>query len=260
MRDWILASIEGSRYSLYPLFLRLPAVDHSVERAYDTHIVPAFSDVEESMSPVQVDEEMPSESAALDYAPSEPPLHREEHLAKRCMFLKEYDLLDIDHGHFWHKLSWHGVHVEFPSREHHYEANPHERQIRDYLLSLPAEVLERAFVNLQAGEETEVVEGDHHFRLVWDDEVQRHLHCYYQRSDAGRRKDRAAHQHRLEQHVRGYETDRQFPSKRLTQKLEWLREERAKAQQAVDARDRMIAQIEAQMVQDELLHIGKRGS
>ncbi len=30
-------------------------------------------------------------------------LHGEEHLAARCMFLNEYDLLDIDHGHFWYK-------------------------------------------------------------------------------------------------------------------------------------------------------------
>ena len=42
-------------------------------------------------------------------------LHGEEHLADRYMFLKDYDLLDIDHGHFWHKLSWHGIHVEFPA-------------------------------------------------------------------------------------------------------------------------------------------------
>src|SRR5271165_785524 len=76
-------------------------------------------------------------------------LHSEEHLASRFMFLKEYDLLDIDHGHFWYKLSWHGVHVEFPSPQHHYEANPHEKQIRDYLLELPVEVLESTFASLQ---------------------------------------------------------------------------------------------------------------
>src|SRR5579864_6828193 len=76
-------------------------------------------------------------------------LHSEEHLAARYMFLKEFDLLDIDHGHFWYKLSWHGVHVEFPSPEHHYEANPRERQIRDHLLSLPASVLEDTFQALQ---------------------------------------------------------------------------------------------------------------
>src|SRR5579871_3869746 len=95
-------------------------------------------------------------------------LHCEEYLADRYMFLKDYDLLDIDHGHFWHKLSWHGVHVEFPSPQYHYEANPHEREIRDYLLSLPVDVLESSFARLADAAQDEIVDGDHHFRLVWD--------------------------------------------------------------------------------------------
>jgi hypothetical protein len=186
-------------------------------------------------------------------------LHSEEHLAERYMFLKDYDLLDIDHGHFWYKLSWHGVHVEFPSPQHHYEANPHERQIRDFFLSLPFELLEDAYNRLQDLPEYEFEHGDHRFRLVWDDEVQHHLHCYYQRSDAGRHKDRIAYQSRLKDHVTRYEHDRQFPSRRLQQKLAWLREERAKAQQMVDAWERLITQVEEQIAHDELLHTGRNG-
>lgn len=185
-------------------------------------------------------------------------LHCEEHLAERFMFLKDYDLLDIDHGHFWYKLSWHGVHVEFPSPQHHYEANPYERQIRDNFLSLPADVLESAFAGLQDLPELEMEHGDHRFKLVWDDEVQRHLHCYYQRSEAGKQKDREAYRKRLKDHVTSYERDRQFPSKRLQQKLAWLREERAKAQQTVDAWDRLIIQVEEQIATDQILHTGKR--
>src|SRR5947209_16822257 len=108
----------------------------------------------------------------------EPPLFSEDHLAERCMFLKEFDPLDIDHGHFWYKVSWHGVHVEFPSPQHHYEANPHERQIRDYLLSLPVEDLERAFQALQEQPTYEIDSGEHHFKFVWDHEIRSHLHCY----------------------------------------------------------------------------------
>lgn len=188
-----------------------------------------------------------------------PDLHCEEHLADRFMFLKDYDLLDIDHGHFWHKLSWHGVHVEFPSPQYHYEANPHERQIRDNFLSLPVDVLEQCFARLQSAAADEIVYGDHQFRLVWDEEVQRHLHCYYQRSEAGKAKDRDAYQRQLAAHVSSYEKDRQFPSKRLMQKLSWLREERAKAQLTVDAWDRLIVQVEEQMAQDQLLHTGING-
>jgi hypothetical protein len=173
-------------------------------------------------------------------------LHSEDHLAARYMFLKDYDLLDIDHGHFWYKLSWHGVHVEFPSPEHHYEANPHERQIRDYLLSLPPEV-----------PTYELEYGDHHFKFVWDYEIQRHLHCYYHRSEAGRAKDAEAYRRRLQDHATRYESARQFPSKRLLQKLAWLREERAKAQKALDAWDRLIVQVEEQIAQDEIVHMGK---
>ena len=183
-------------------------------------------------------------------------LHCEEHLAERCMFLKDYDLLDIDHGHFWYKLSWHGVHVEFPSPQHHYEANPHERQIRDYLLSLPVEVLEDTFKALQAKPSHEFEYGDHRFKLVWDGEVQQHLHCYYQRSAAGNQKDQEAYQRRLQEHASRYENGRQFPSKRLLQKLSWLREERAKAQMSVEAWDRLIVQVEEQIAQDQIVHTG----
>lgn len=186
-------------------------------------------------------------------------LHCEEHLAERFMFLKDYDLLDIDHGHFWHKVSWHGVHVEFPSPQYHYEANPHERQIRDNLLGLPVEVLERSFERLQGATEDQIEYGDHLFRFIWDDEVQRHLHCYYQRSAEGKRKDREMYQRQLTDHVTSYERDRRFPSKRLQQKLNWLREERAKAQQTVDAWDRLIVQVEEQMAQDQLVHTGVNG-
>jgi hypothetical protein len=124
----------------------------------------------------------------------EPPLFSEDHLAERCMFLKEFDPLDIDHGHFWYKVSWHGVHVEFPSRLHHYEPNLYERQIRDYLVALPADVLE--------------------------------------------------------------ERNRQFPSKRLSAELELLKAQRAKAQQAVEAWDRLILHCQERMAQDEILHLG----
>ena len=184
-------------------------------------------------------------------------LHSEEHLAARYMFLKEYDLLDIDHGHFWYKLSWHGVHVEFPSPQHHYEANPHERQIRDRLLALPVEVLEAAYQWLQDVPEYLSIHGDHAFRFVWDDEVQHHLHCYYSRSEEGKHKDREVYQKHLQDHVSRYENGRQFPSKRLAQQLARLSEERAKAQRALDAWDRLILQVEEQMALDEIVHTGK---
>ncbi|HVA92875.1 MAG TPA: hypothetical protein VNL71_23910 [Chloroflexota bacterium] len=187
-------------------------------------------------------------------------LHSEDHLAARCMFLKDYDLLDIDHGHFWYKLSWHGVHVEFPSPQHHYEANPHERQIRDSLLSLPVDVLERAHQALGDAPEHVLEYGDHRFTLIWDDEIQRHLHCYYSRSEAGNQKDRDAYQSRLQDHASRYENGRQFPSKRLLQKLSWLREERAKAKQTLDAWDRLIVQVEEQIALDEIVHTGAVGS
>jgi hypothetical protein len=198
-----------------------------------------------------IDEQMPAGDEAIET------LHSEDHLASRFMFLKDYDLLDIDHGHFWYKVSWHGVHVEFPSPQHHYEANPHERQIRDYLLSLPVGDLETAFAALQDRPEYELDSGDHHFRFVWDQEVRPHIHCYYQRSDAGRKRDTEAYQNRLQEHARRYESDRQFPSQRLLQKLEWLREEREKAQKTVDAWQRLIVQVEEQIAQDQIVHTGK---
>src|SRR5690348_4658829 len=90
----------------------------------------------------------------------EAPRFTEDHLAERCMFLKDFDLLDIDHGHFWYKLSWHGVHVEFPSRLHHYEPNVYEQPIRDYLVALPVDVLEDAFSKLQDAPTYPLCHGD----------------------------------------------------------------------------------------------------
>jgi hypothetical protein len=196
-------------------------------------------------------DEMSSASAIADTA-----LHSEDHLADRCMFLKEYDLLDIDHGHFWYKLSWHGVHVEFPSRLHHYEPNLYERQIRDYLIALPSDVLEDAFQRLQDAPSYTLCQGDHCFVLEWDDEVQRHLHCYYERSEEGREKDRRTREAHMQRHVDQYEKNRQFPSKRLHAELEHLKAQRAKAQQAVEAWDRLILHCEERMAEDEILHLG----
>jgi hypothetical protein len=186
----------------------------------------------------------------------EPPLFSEDHLAERCMFLKEFDPLDIDHGHFWYKVSWHGVHVEFPSRLHHYEPNLYERQIRDYLVALPADVLEEAFQKLQESPTYTLCHGDHCFIFEWDDEVQRHLHCYYERSAQGREKDRRAREAHVQRHVEQYERNRQFPSKRLSAELELLKAQRAKAQQAVEAWDRLILHCQERMAQDEILHLG----
>ena len=182
--------------------------------------------------------------------------YSEDHLADRCIFLKDYDLLDIDRGHFWYKLSWHGLHVEFPSRLHHYEPNLYERQIRDFLIGLPVDVLEDAFARLQNVQTYTLCHGDHCFVFEWDDDVQRHLHCYYERSEAGREKDRRASEVRVQQHVEQYEKNRQFPSKRLNAELEHLKAQRAKAQQAVDAWDRLIMNCEERMAQDEILHLG----
>jgi len=185
-----------------------------------------------------------------------PPPYSEDDLAERCMFLKDFDLLDIDHGHFWYKLSWHGVHVEFPSRQHHYEPNLYERQIRDYLISVPVDVLEDAFQRLQDTPTHTVCHGDHCFVFEWDNEVQRHLHCYYERSEAGREKDRRAREMHVQRHVEQYERNRQFPSKRLNAELELLKAQRAKAQQAVEAWDRLILHCQERMAEDEILHLG----
>lgn len=186
----------------------------------------------------------------------EPPGYDDDYLADRCMFLKGFDLLDIDHGHFWYKLSWHGVHVEFPSRLHHYEPNLYERHIRAYLLSLPADVLEDAFQKLQDQPVYTVCHGDHCFVFEWDGEEERHLHCYYERSAEGRAKDQHARETHMQKHVEQYEKNRQFPSKRLNAELERLKAQRAKAQQAVEAWDRMILSCQERMAQDEILHLG----
>ena len=182
--------------------------------------------------------------------------YNEDQLAARCMFAKDFDLLDIDHGHFWHKLSWHGVHVEFPSRLHHYEPNLYERQIRDYFVALPVAVLEAAFDRLQDAPAYTVCHGDHCFVLEWDDEVQRHLHAYYERSPEGHEKDRRARDAHVQRHSDQYETNRQFPSKRLNAELEQLKTQRAKAQQAVEAWDRLIMQCQERIAHDEILHLG----
>jgi hypothetical protein len=192
--------------------------------------------------------QQPAADAASPYS--------EDQLAARCMFAKDFDLLDIDHGHFWHKLSWHGVHVEFPSRLHHYEPNLYERQIRDYFVALPVDVLEKAFDRLQDAPAYTVCHGDHCFVMEWDDEVQRHLHAYYERSPEGHEKDRRARDVHVQRHSDQYETNRQFPSKRLNAELEQLTMQRAKAQQAVDAWDRLIMQCQERIAHDEILHLG----
>ena len=184
------------------------------------------------------------------------PRFTEDHLAERCMFLKDFDLLDIDHGHFWYKLSWHGVHVEFPSRLHHYEPNVYEQQIRDYLVSVPVDVLEDAFSKLQDAPTYTLCHGDHCFVFEWDDEVQRHLHCYYERSDQGRENDRREREAHMQRHVEQYERNRQFPSKSLNAELERLKLQRSKAQRAVEAWDRLILDCQERMAQDEILHLG----
>ena len=192
--------------------------------------------------------QQPAADAASPYS--------EDQLAARCMFAKDFDLLDIDHGHFWHKLSWHGVHVEFPSRLHHYEPNLYERQIRDYFVALPVDVLEKAFDRLQDAPAYTVCHGDHCFALEWDDEVQHHLHAYYERSPEGHEKDRRARDAHVQRHSDQYETNRQFPSKRLNAELEQLKMQRAKAQQAVEAWDRLIMQGQERIANDEILHLG----
>jgi hypothetical protein len=192
--------------------------------------------------------QQPAADAASPYS--------EDQLAARCMFAKDFDLLDIDHGHFWHKLSWHGVHVEFPSRLHHYEPNLYERQIRDYFVTLPVDVLAASFDRLQDAPAYTVCHGDHCFVLEWDDEVQRHLHAYYERSPEGHEKDRHARDAHVQRHSDQYETNRQFPSKRLNAELEQLKMQRAKAQQAVEAWDRLIMQCQEHIAHDEILHLG----
>jgi len=186
--------------------------------------------------------------------------YNEDQLAARCMFAKDFDLLDIDHGHFWHKLSWHGVHVEFPSRLYHSEPNLYERQIRDYFVALPVDVLEAAFDRLQDAPAYTACHGDHCFVLEWDDEVQRHLHAYYERSPEGHEKDRRARDAHVQRHSDQYETNRQFPSKRLNAELEQLKMQRAKAQQAVEAWDRLIMQCQERIAHDEILHLGHSNS
>jgi len=195
-------------------------------------------------------------TSTLQPAAATIPAYSEDHMADRCMFLKDFDLLDIDHGHFWHKLSWHGVHVEFPSRVHHYEPNLYESTIRDYFIALPAGVLEGAFDRLQDAPSYTVCHGDHCFVLEWDDDVQRHLHAYYERSPEGREKDRRERDAHMQRHTEQYETNRQFPSKRLNAELEQLKVQRAKAQQAVDAWDRLIMQCQERIAHDEILHLG----
>jgi len=188
------------------------------------------------------------------------PHYNEDDLADRCMYIKEYDLLDIDRGHFWHKLSWHGVHVEFPNRLHHYEPDNHENLIRDYVVGMPADVLEDAFARLQDAPRYTLCHGDHCFDLEWDDEVQRHLHCYYDRSPEGRERDRRDREQHMRQHVEQYETNRRFPSKRLNAELEHLKMQRDKARQAVEAWDRMILQCQDRIAQDQILHRAQSNS
>ncbi len=198
-----------------------------------------------------------SNQVAVAEMPVEEMIHSDEYLAERGMFLKEYDLLDIDHGHFWYKLLWRGIHVEFPSRLHQYEPDQHERKVRDYFVSLPTAVLDQALEALQALPVHAVTHGDHRFELIWDDDVQRHLHCFYERSEAGQERDRRRYDDHIRHHATTYETNRQFPSLRLHEELRRLKEERAKAQRVVESWDRLIVQCEERIAEDELIHLGK---
>lgn len=201
-----------------------------------------------------VSESLPADIPAEEYtAPSD------EHLAERGLFLKEFDLLDIDHGHFWHKALWHGIHVEFPNRAHYYEPDPMEHRIRDYFIYLPVYVLTDAYKAITADGVTshKVCHGDHCFELVWDTDVQQHLHCFYERSEQGREKDRRRYEQHVQAHAQRYETDRQFPSWRLHEELRHLREQRARAQKVVDSWNTLIAQCEARIAEDELIHLGR---
>lgn len=198
-----------------------------------------------------------SDAVAADI-PTEEFVHSEDHLAARGMFLKEYDLLDLDHGHFWYKLLWKGTHVEFPSRVHHYEPDVLEKKIRDYLIGLPLDVLENAYTMLTTGGQSmyAIRHADHTFELVWDNEVQRHLHCFYERSEQGKEKDRRRYEQHVQAHAERYEKDRQFPSWRLHEELRHLKEERAKAQKVVDSWECLIVQCQERIAEDELIHLG----
>jgi len=198
----------------------------------------------------------PDEVATPD-VPAEEMIATEEQLAERGMFLKEYDLLDIDHGHFWYKVLWRGVHVEFPSRMHHYEPDAQERRVRDYFVTLPVSILANAFTVLQNAPSHTLCHGDHCFELSWDTEVQQHLHCFYERSEAGKEKDRRRYEEHVRHHTMQYETNRQFPSWRLHEELRHLKEERAKAQRVVDSWDSLVTQCEQRIAEDELIHLGK---
>jgi len=198
-----------------------------------------------------------SEQEATADLPVEEMIPSDEHLAERGMFLKGYDLLDLDHGHFWYKVLWRGVHVEFPSRAHHYEPDAQERRVRDYFVSLPVSGLDEAYAGLQSARTYTLCHGDHTFELVWDDEIQRHVHCFYERSEAGKERDRRRYDEHMRKHTHRYETDRQFPSWRLHEELRRLREERAKAQRVVESWDRLIVQCQERIAEDELIHLGK---
>jgi hypothetical protein len=198
-----------------------------------------------------------SEQEATADLPIEEMIPSEEHLAERGMFLKGYDLLDLDHGHFWYKVLWRGIHVEFPSRLHHYEPDAQERRVRDYFVNLPVGVLDETYAATEGARTYTLCHGDHCFEFVWDDEVQRHLHCFYERSAAGKERDRRRYEEHMRTHTRRYETDRQFPSWRLHEELRRLKEERAKAQRVVESWDRLIVQCQERIAEDELIHLGK---
>ena len=198
-----------------------------------------------------------SGQTAVAEMPVEEMIHSDEYLAERGIFLKEYDLLDIDHGHFWYKVLWRGTHMEFPSRLHQYEPDQNERKVRDYFVSLPVTVLDEAYAALQSVPTYTLTHGDHRFELIWDDDIQRHLHCFYERSEVGQERDRRRYDEHIRHHAATYETDRQFPSWRLHEELRRLKEERAKAMRVVESWDCLIAQCEARIAEDELIHLGK---
>jgi hypothetical protein len=147
--------------------------------------------------------------------------------------------------------------VEFPSRAHHYEPDAQERKVRDYFVQLPVRILDEAYAAIQTAPNTTICHGDHSFELAWHEEGQRHLHCFYERSAAGKERDRRRYEEHIRNHTTSYETNRQFPSWRLHEELRRLKEERAKAQRVVESWDRLIVQCQERIAEDEIIHLGK---
>ena len=182
--------------------------------------------------------------------------YSDDHLFDRGMYCKEYDLLDTDRGRFWHKLSWHGVHVEFLHRLGQHDPHHDEKTVRAYFIDLPVDVLDEAFSTLQQApkERYTLQQGCHRFTLEWSEAVQHHLHCGYERSAQGREADRAAHEAWMARYAAGQGKDRPLPGQRLNAELAALQEQRARAQQVVDAWDSMIVLCQERIARDQILH------